>query len=132
MLFEVVAMVRVSAPPKTERPAVTESAELADEIVPVATEPKVVRPEVLVKYATPESAMSVVVAIWYGSAAVLDPPTHVSLIAKQPLVRLRPTFDVEVAEPEMVRPLRVVVPKPVPATLRNLVAFDDEATSKTG
>ena len=63
MLFDVVAMVRVRLPPKTERPAVTESAEFADEMVPVATEPKVVSPEVLVKYATPESAMSVVVAI---------------------------------------------------------------------
>ena len=33
----------------------------------VATEPKVVRPEVLVKYPSPETAMSVVVAIWYLS-----------------------------------------------------------------
>ncbi len=36
------------------------------------------------------------------------------------------------AEPEMVSPVRVVVPKPDPATVRNLVALDDEATSKTG
>ena len=33
----------------------------------VATEPKVVRPEVLVKYPSPEMAMSVEVAIWYRS-----------------------------------------------------------------
>ena len=47
-----------------------------------------------------------------GNAKV-EPPTHVPLIAKHPEVKLNPTFDVEVAEPEMVRPASVVVPKPV-------------------
>lgn len=42
-------------------------------------------------------------------------PTQLPEIAKHPLVILNPTLDVEVANPEMVRPLRVVVPKPPPA-----------------
>ena len=45
---------------------------------------------------------------------------------------LKPTFDVVVAEPEMLRPERVVVPKPSGATVRNLIAFEDEATSNIG
>ena len=40
------------------------------------------------------------------------PPTHVPLTAKQPPERLKPTFEVEVAEPFTVRPESVVVPKP--------------------
>ncbi len=40
------------------------------------------------------------------------PPRHVPLIAKHPPVRLKPTFDVEVAWPMMFNPLTVVVPKP--------------------
>ena len=40
-------------------------------------------------------------------------------MAKQPPERLKPTFEVEVALPEMVRPESVVVPKPVPETERN-------------
>ncbi len=132
MLFEVVAMVRGRLPPSTERPAVTESAEFAEETVSVATEPKVVRPEVLVKYARPETAMSVVVAIWYGSAADVLPPTQTPPIAKQPPERLIPTFEVEVAEPEMVRPESVVVPKPSAATVRNCVVGTDEAIWNAG
>ena len=58
--------------------------------------------------------------------------TQVPFTAKQPEVMLYPTFEVEVAEPEMFKPESVVVPKPSAATVRNLVAFDDEATSKTG
>ena len=62
-----------------------------------------------------------------------DPlPMHVSLIAKQPPVKFNPTFDVDVEEPEMVRPESVVVPKPSPATDKNFVAFDVDATSKSG
>ena len=53
-------------------------------------------------------------------------------IAKQPPVRLSPTLEVEVALPEMLRPLSVVVPKPVPEMDKNLIASEDEATSKTG
>ena len=63
MVFVVVETVRVRLPPRTERPAVTESAEFAEETVPVATEPNVVRPLVLVKYERPEIAMSEVVLI---------------------------------------------------------------------
>jgi hypothetical protein len=55
------------------------------------------------------------------------PPT-----AKQPAERLKPTLEVEVAEPEIVRPLTVVVPKPSPATVRNFVAFEDVAISRRG
>lgn len=47
-LFEVEATVRVRSPPMTERLPVTESAELAEETVPVATEPIVVTPLALV------------------------------------------------------------------------------------
>ena len=39
-------------------------------------------------------------------------------IAKHPAVMLYPTFDVEVAWPEMFRPRSVVVPKPVPEISR--------------
>jgi hypothetical protein len=60
------------------------------------------------------------------------PPTQTLLIAKHPAVRLKPTFEVDVAEPEIVRPESVVVPNPSPATVRNLVVLDDDATSKTG
>ena len=48
-----------------------------------------------------------------------DPPlpvTQVPLIAKQPVVMLKPTFDVEVAWPMILNPLTVVVPKPPSAT----------------
>ena len=57
---------------------------------------------------------------------------HASLIAKQPPERLKPTLLVDVAEPETVRPESVVVPKPVPETERNFVAFEVDATSKSG
>ena len=58
------------------------------------------------------------------------------LTAKHPAVMLNPTFDVEVAEPEMFKPERVVVPKPVDETDRNEVfvvpaALVDEATEKS-
>ena len=53
-------------------------------------------------------------------------------MAKQPAERLIPTFEVVVADPEMVRPESVVVPKPFPATDKNLTEFEDDATSKTG
>ena len=57
---------------------------------------------------------------------------HVPLIAKQPPERLMPTFEVVVAEPEMVSPESVVVPKPDAETVRNLVPVDEDATSKAG
>ena len=44
-------------------------------------------------------------------------------IAKQPAVRFNPTFEVEVAEPRIERPVTVVVPKPVPET----VSAEEEA-----
>ncbi len=50
-----------------------------------------------------------------------DPVIHDPLIAKHPPVRLNPTFDVDVAEPEMLRPESVVVPKPVADTERSVV-----------
>ncbi len=46
---------------------------------------------------------------------------HTPPIAKQPPERLKPTFEVEVAEPLIVRPERVVVPKPVLETERSVV-----------
>jgi hypothetical protein len=63
MVLVVVEMVSVSPPPKTKRDPVTESAEFADETVPVATEARVVNPPTFVMYATCEIAMSEVVAI---------------------------------------------------------------------
>ena len=45
-------------------------------------------------------------------------PTQVPPILKQPEVRFKPTLDVEVAEPLMARPVRVVVPNPVAETVR--------------
>jgi hypothetical protein len=42
---------------------------------------------------------------------------------------LKPTFEVEVAEPEMSKPERVVVPKPVAETERRVVEAE-ETTSK--
>jgi hypothetical protein len=48
-------------------------------------------------------------------------PIHVPLIEKQPDVILSPTFEVLVAEPEMVRPESVVVPNPRPETEKKLV-----------
>jgi hypothetical protein len=63
ILFVVVAMVRVSPPPITYLFPVTESAEFADETVPVATEARVVKPPVCVKYASCEIAMSEEVAM---------------------------------------------------------------------
>jgi len=41
---------------------------------------------------------------------------HTPPIAKQPEVRLKPTFEVEVAEPTIARPESVVVPNPVDET----------------
>ena len=47
---------------------------------------------------------------------VIDcPPTHVPFTEKQPVVMLKPTSLVEVADPVMFSPVSVVVPKPVPA-----------------
>jgi hypothetical protein len=43
-----------------------------------------------------------------------------------------PTLDVEVALPLTFNPLTVVVPKPLPLTVRNFVESDDEATSNIG
>ena len=48
------------------------------------------------------------------------PVRHVPLIAKQPEVMLKPTFEVDVAEPEMFKPASVVVPNPVAETERKL------------
>ena len=45
---------------------------------------------------------------------------------------LKPTLEVEVAEPEILSPEIVVVPKPSPATDKNFVAFEDDAISNTG
>jgi hypothetical protein len=45
-------------------------------------------------------------------------PTQVPPMAKHPVVKLKPTSDVEVAEPLMLSPERVVVPKPVFDTFR--------------
>ena len=59
-------------------------------------------------------------------------PTHAPLMAKHPVVMLKPTLDVEVADPEMFKPESVVVPKPSAATVRNVVATDDEAIWKSG
>jgi len=42
---------------------------------------------------------------------------HVPRIAKQPPVILKPTLDVEVAEPLMLSPATVVVPNPVEETV---------------
>ena len=44
----------------------------------------------------------------------VPPLIHSPDIAKHPPLKLIPTFDVEVAWPEMFRPLTVVVPNPVP------------------
>ena len=63
MVFVVVEMVSVSPPPRTKRLPVTVSAVLAEETVPVATEPSVVSPPIFVMYATSETAMSEVVAM---------------------------------------------------------------------
>ncbi len=46
------------------------------------------------------------------------PDIQLPLIAKHPLVRLKPTLDVDVAEPFTLKPDNVVVPKPVADTLR--------------
>ena len=40
-------------------------------------------------------------------------PIHVFAIEKHPVVMLKPTFEVEVAKPEMLSPDSVVVPNPV-------------------
>ena len=57
---------------------------------------------------------------------------QVPLTAKHPVVMFQPTSEVEVAEPVIVSPERVVVPKPVPETVRYFVASEEEATSNTG
>ena len=49
---------------------------------------------------------------------VTDPapvPAHTPFTAKHPVVILNPTFDVDVAWPEILSPLTVVVPNPPPA-----------------
>lgn len=56
------------------------------------------------------------------------PPRHVPLIAKHPPVRLKPTLDVDVAWPEMFKPDRVVVPKPIEDT-ESCVAVDEPTTN---
>lgn len=77
-----------------------------------------------------------VLRLMNGYGNVLMPKSvaerQLPFFAKQPEVILKPTFDVDVAEPDTLRPLNVVVPKPVPETERNLVALEDEATSKIG
>lgn len=55
-------MVSERLPPRTYLLAVTVKAEFAEDTVPVATEPSI-EGMVLVKYATPEAAISDVVAI---------------------------------------------------------------------
>ena len=49
--------------------------------------------------------------------SVAPPPTHSSLIAKQPVAMFHPTSLVEVALPVTVSPVTVVVPKPVALTV---------------
>ena len=56
-----------------------------------------------------------------GKVELEPDPIHVLLIAKHPPVRLNPTFDVDVADPEIVNPESVVVPNPVLDTFRNVV-----------
>jgi hypothetical protein len=48
-----------------------------------------------------------------------DVDRHVPLIAKHPFVRLKPTLDVDVALPAILRPDSVVVPKPELETLNH-------------
>src|SRR3990167_8184567 len=82
-----------------------------------------------------EVAVCVSVAEKYASWPVVPLSAegkHVLLMAKHPPVRFQPTSEVEVALPVMVRPESVVVPKPVPETVRNFVAFDVEAISNKG
>ena len=55
-------------------------------------------------------------------------PTHVLLIAKHPLVMLKPTLAVVVADAEMFNPETVVVPKPIDET-DNCVAVDEPTTN---
>ena len=58
----------------------------------------------------------------YVNVSAEPPPViHVPLTAKHPAVRLKPTLEVEVAEPEIFRPETVVVPKPVAETERSVV-----------
>ena len=52
---------------------------------------------------------------------------HVPLIAKHPLLKLKPTFDVEVAEAAMERPARVVVPNPSVETESNSLVVEPTA-----
>jgi hypothetical protein len=115
-LFEVVAIESTDGvPPSTV--IAFESASGPEVVsVVVATEPSVVLPEVWVKYARPETAMSVEVATSNALVEFDEPPTQTPLMAKQPAERLIPTFEVEVALPSMVRPESVVVPKPVAET----------------
>lgn len=131
-LFEVVAIERTDGvPPSTV--IAFESASGPEVVsVVVATEPSVVLPEVLVKYARPETAMSVEVATSNALVEFDEPPTQTPFIAKQPAERLIPTFEVEVAEPEIVNPESVVVPKPSAATVRNCVVGTDEAIWNAG
>ena len=66
------------------------------------------------------SAVNVLAVYVFG--IVVDPwmkeliesfvPIHAPPTEKHPVVRAKPTLDVEVAEPEIDRPERVVVPKP--------------------
>jgi hypothetical protein len=62
---------------------------------------------------------------WTFVSPYVFPVIHVPLIAKHPLVKLNPTFEVEVAKPEIARPLSVVVPKPERAISR--AEIDDVA-----
>ena len=54
-------------------------------------------------------------------------PIQVVPIAKQPVEIVMPTFEVEVAEPLMLRPDNVVVPKPMEET-ESWVAVDEPTT----
>ena len=79
--------------------------------------------------AVPDERYWISVAVPAGNAPEVR---QVLPIAKHPVESEIPTFEVVVAEPEIFKPERVVVPKPSPATVKNFVAFEDEATSKTG
>ncbi len=92
---------------------------------------KVRLPKVLSPVHVLESASNV-----DDAAVPLNAEKQVPFTAKQPEVMLKPTLDVEVAEPETVRPESVVVPKPVAETDRKLVFVDpavlvDEAIEKS-
>lgn len=99
----------------------------------IEREPASVSASVVLLYVKPESPPNAPLSL--NCTWVLVPPTtptQIPFVAKHPPERLKPIFAVEVAEPFIVRPARVVVPNPSPATERNRSAFEVEAISKRG